>query len=61
MNLDDEMDDDLSRIDTTGDKYEIDDPELSGESNVISGIRKIGGDEIPDGFTSGVEDDDYED
>ena len=60
MNLDDEIDDDLSRIDSTGDKYEDEELDLSGESSVISGIRRIGGDEIPDGFTSGTEDDDYE-
>lgn len=63
MNLDDDLDDDLSRIASTGDKYEDDDMDLSGEKNVISGIRKIGGDEIPEGFTLGgdEEDEDEED
>lgn len=56
MNLDDDMDDDLSRIDSTGDKYEDDDTDL-GDRNVISGIRKIGGDEIPEGFNLGGDDD----
>ncbi|NLW42812.1 MAG: DNA-directed RNA polymerase subunit beta [Tissierellia bacterium] len=59
MNLDDDLDDDLSRIDSSGDKYEDDDTDL-GDRNVISGIRKIGGDEIPEGFTLGGEDD-YDD
>ena len=56
MNLDDDLDDDLSRIDSTGDKYEDDDTDL-GDRNIISGIRKIGGDEIPEGFNMGSEDD----
>ncbi len=59
MNLDDDLDDDLSRIDSTGDKYEDDDTDL-GDRNIISGIRKIGGDEIPEGFNMGSEDD-YDD
>lgn len=57
MNLDEELDDDLSRIDSNGEKYEDDEVEVEQKSNVISGIKKIGGDEIPEGFSSDSDED----
>ncbi len=52
MDLKEDIDDDLNRIDNAGSKYESDDEaELKGETNVISGIRRISGTELPEGFT----------
>ncbi|MDO5028275.1 MAG: DNA-directed RNA polymerase subunit beta [Bacillota bacterium] len=61
MDLDNDIDDDLSRIDSNADKYEDDDMDLSQDKNVISGIRKIGEDEIPEGFNFSDDEDDDED
>ena len=60
MNLDDDIDDELSKIDSSSDKYEDDEADLGQDKNVISGIRKIGEDEIPEGFNFS-DDEDYED
>ena len=61
MNLDDDIDDELSKIDSSSDKYEDDEADLAQDKNVISGIRKIGEDEIPEGFNFSDDEDDDED
>ena len=64
MDLKEDVDADLNRIDRVEDSYEDEDVSglIDGQEKVVSTIQRISGDQAPEGFVEeDSDDDDYDD